>query len=89
MLDHFKGAFEEASNKTLGSCSYNKDLISQGGGIFSRRAKSIDLSPEIQKMLGTRKQSLAPNDLIQMILKMDVDLLWNGGIGTYVKSEKE
>ncbi|MGR6839678.1 NAD-glutamate dehydrogenase [Aliivibrio wodanis] len=68
---------------------YNKDLISQGGGIFSRRAKSIDLSPEIQKMLGTRKQSLAPNDLIQMILKMDVDLMWNGGIGTYVKSEKE
>ena len=68
---------------------YNKDLISQGGGIFSRRAKSIDLSPEIQKMLGTRKQSLAPNDLIQMILKMNVDLLWNGGIGTYVKSEKE
>ncbi|MDD9194701.1 NAD-glutamate dehydrogenase [Aliivibrio sp. S3MY1] len=68
---------------------YNKDLISQGGGIFSRRAKSIDLSPEIQKMLGTRKQSLAPNDLIQMILKMEVDLLWNGGIGTYVKSGKE
>ncbi|MUK50953.1 NAD-glutamate dehydrogenase [Aliivibrio fischeri] len=68
---------------------YNKSLISQGGGIFSRRAKSIELSPEIQKMLGTRKQSLAPNDLIQMILKMDVDLLWNGGIGTYVKSSRE
>lgn len=68
---------------------YNKDLISQGGGLFSRRAKSIDLSPEIQKMLGTRKQSLAPNDLIQMILKMNVDLLWNGGIGTYVKATKE
>ncbi|MEJ6059850.1 NAD-glutamate dehydrogenase [Aliivibrio salmonicida] len=68
---------------------YNKDLISQGGGLFSRRAKSINLSPEIQKMLGTRKQSLAPNDLIQMILKMNVDLLWNGGIGTYVKATKE
>ncbi|NMU26829.1 hypothetical protein HKB21_14505, partial [Vibrio parahaemolyticus] len=53
---------------------YNKDLISQGGGIFSRRSKSIQLTPEIQKMLGTKKASLAPNDLIKMILKMKVDL---------------
>lgn len=68
---------------------YNKDLISQGGGIFSRRSKSIQLTPEIQKMLGTKKASLAPNDLIKMILKMKVDLLWNGGIGTYVKSSTE
>ncbi|WP_070963405.1 NAD-glutamate dehydrogenase [Vibrio sonorensis] len=68
---------------------YNKDLISKGGGIFSRRAKSISLSPEIQKMLGTKKGSLAPNDLIKMILKMEVDLLWNGGIGTYVKASTE
>ncbi|MGF1711052.1 NAD-glutamate dehydrogenase [Vibrio kagoshimensis] len=68
---------------------YNKDLISQGGGIFSRRAKSIALTPEIQKMLGTKKASMAPNDLIKMILSMQVDLLWNGGIGTYVKSSKE
>ncbi|MCT4347658.1 NAD-glutamate dehydrogenase [Vibrio sp. NC2] len=68
---------------------YNKDLISQGGGIFSRRAKSIPLTPEIQKMLGTKKASMAPNDLIKSILSMQVDLLWNGGIGTYVKSSNE
>ncbi|UPR24983.1 NAD-glutamate dehydrogenase [Vibrio cyclitrophicus] len=68
---------------------YNKDLISQGGGIFSRRAKSISLTPEIQKMLGTKKASMAPNDLIKAILSMNVDLLWNGGIGTYVKSSSE
>ncbi len=76
----------------LPGCSwedYNKELISEGGGIFSRAAKSIKLSPQIKKMLNTKKQSMSPNDLIQAILKMDVDLMWNGGIGTYVKSSKE
>ena len=68
---------------------YNTKLISKGGGIFSRRAKSITLTPEIQKMIGTKKTSLAPNDLIKKLLKMEVDLLWNGGIGTYVKSVNE
>lgn len=68
---------------------YNLALISKGGGIFSRRAKSITLTPEIQKLLGTKKASLAPNDLIKMILSMPVDLLWNGGIGTYVKASSE
>ncbi len=56
---------------------------------FARKAKSITLTPEIQKMLGTKKASMAPNDLIKMILSMEVDLLWNGGIGTYVKSSAE
>jgi len=68
---------------------YNKELISQGGGIFSRQVKSIKLTPQIKKMVGTQKQSMSPNDLIQAILMMEVDLLWNGGIGTYVKSTKE
>ncbi|PWI34215.1 NAD-glutamate dehydrogenase [Vibrio albus] len=68
---------------------YNRDLISQGGGVFSRKAKSIKLTPEIQKMLSTRKAAVSPNDLIKMILKMQVDLLWNGGIGTYVKASGE
>ncbi|CAM3635568.1 NAD-glutamate dehydrogenase [Vibrio aquimaris] len=68
---------------------YNTKLISKGGGIFSRRAKSITLTPEIQKMIGTKKTSLPPNDLIKKLLKMEVDLLWNGGIGTYVKSVNE
>jgi glutamate dehydrogenase len=68
---------------------YNKELISEGGGIFLRSAKSIKLSPQIKKMLGTQKLSMAPNDLVQAILKMRVDLLWNGGIGTYVKGAQE
>ncbi|RHW77184.1 NAD-glutamate dehydrogenase [Colwellia sp. RSH04] len=68
---------------------YNTELISKGGGIFSRHVKSIKLTPEIKKMIGTQKQSMAPNDLIQAILTMKVDLLWNGGIGTYVKGSKE
>jgi len=76
----------------LPGCSwedYNEKLISEGGGIFSRHVKSIKLTPQIKKMLGTQKQSMSPNDLIQALLTMDVDLLWNGGIGTYVKSTKE
>ena len=68
---------------------YNKDLISEGGAIFSRSAKSIKLTPQIKKMIGTQKQSMSPIDLMQAILKMQVDLLWNGGIGTYVKGSKE
>ena len=68
---------------------YNKELISKGGGIFSRHVKSIKLTPEIKKMIGTQKQSMAPTDLMQALLTMKVDLLWNGGIGTYVKGSKE
>lgn len=68
---------------------YNSELISEGGGVFSRRSKSIKLTPQMQKMFGTRKHSMAPNDLIKLILQMEVDLLWNGGIGTYVKGEAE
>ncbi len=68
---------------------YNEKLISAGGGIFNRSAKSIKLTPEIKKMINTKKQSMSPNELIKAVLKMEVDLLWNGGIGTYVKSSKE
>ena len=76
----------------LPGCSwedYNKELISQGGGIFSRHEKSIKLTAQIKKMLGSQKQSMSPNELIQALLTMEVDLLWNGGIGTYIKSTKE
>ncbi|XPF95317.1 NAD-glutamate dehydrogenase [Colwellia sp. RE-S-Sl-9] len=68
---------------------YNKKLLSEGGEIYSRSAKSLKLTPQIKKMLGTQKQSMSPLELMQAILKMQVDLLWNGGIGTYVKSSKE
>jgi len=68
---------------------YNKELISAGGGVFSRAAKSITLSPEMKKMLGTKKASMTPNELMKASLMMSFDLLWNGGIGTYIKHSKE
>ncbi len=68
---------------------YNKDLISQGGGVFLRSAKAIKLSPEMQAMLGTDKTSMTPTELIRAALMMPVDLIWNGGIGTYVKATDE
>lgn len=68
---------------------YNPALISKGGGVYSRQAKSIVLSPEIQKALGFYKDRVVPNELIRAILKAPVDLFWNGGIGTYVKATQE
>lgn len=68
---------------------FNTKLMSKGGGIFERSAKSITLTPEIQTMLGVKVKALSPNEFIHAALKMKVDLFWNGGIGTYVKSEKE
>ncbi len=68
---------------------YNETLISKGGGIFSRQAKTIRLSKEIRKLLDTSESSMQPDDLIRHILRMQVDLLWNGGIGTYVKASSE
>jgi glutamate dehydrogenase len=68
---------------------YNDTLISKGGGVFSRQAKTIRLSNEVRKMLGTTESSMKPDELISAILRMQVDLLWNGGIGTYVKASSE
>ncbi|RCU52664.1 NAD-glutamate dehydrogenase [Corallincola holothuriorum] len=68
---------------------YNQTLISKGGGIFERSAKAIPLSAEIQTLLGSTERSLTPTELIKQLLQMPVDLLWNGGIGTYIKSEAE
>ncbi|HTT30277.1 MAG TPA: NAD-glutamate dehydrogenase domain-containing protein, partial [Solirubrobacteraceae bacterium] len=68
---------------------YDESLISEGGGIFLRTAKSIALSPEAREALAIEEERLAPNDLIQAILKAPVDLLFNGGIGTYVKASTE
>ncbi|KZY69836.1 MULTISPECIES: NAD-glutamate dehydrogenase [unclassified Oleiphilus] len=68
---------------------YNKDLISRGGGVFRRDAKSIPLSPEIKKLIDAEEDSLAPMILINRLLKADSDLLWFGGIGTYVKAKTE
>lgn len=68
---------------------YNAKLISKGGGIFLRTAKSIELSDEVQKWLGIEEKKLTPQQLIHELIKAPCDLLWNGGIGTYVKASSE
>ncbi|SDY17751.1 glutamate dehydrogenase [Lysobacter sp. yr284] len=70
---------------------YDKALISKGGGVFARSAKSIPLSAEARAALGIEGNAtaLSPAELMSAILKAPVDLLWNGGIGTYVKASSE
>jgi glutamate dehydrogenase len=68
---------------------YDKALISEGGGTFERSAKSIPLSPEIRTRLEIKAEHLTPAELIQAILKAPVDLLFFGGIGTFVKASSE
>jgi len=68
---------------------YNRKLISKGGGIFERASKDIPLSPEVREWLGVRYESLDGQSLIRHILSAPADLLWNGGIGTYVKASTE
>jgi glutamate dehydrogenase len=68
---------------------YNAMLISPGGGVWPRSAKSIPLSREARAALGIDAETLAPTELVAAILKAPVDLLYNGGIGTYVKAADE
>ncbi|MEV4183071.1 NAD-glutamate dehydrogenase [Streptosporangium canum] len=70
---------------------YDTSLIAQGGGVWPRTAKSVPVSPQMRTVLGIADgvTSLAPNDLISAILRAPVDLLWNGGIGTYAKASGE
>ena len=68
---------------------YDTALISEGGGVFARSAKSIPLTPAVRRRLGTSAAALTPADLVSAILEAPVDLLWNGGIGTYVKAASE
>lgn len=68
---------------------YNTSLISSGGGVYSRSAKSIQLTPQVKLALSINDDQLTPNELIRAILRAPVDLLFNGGIGTYVKSTNE
>jgi glutamate dehydrogenase len=68
---------------------YEKSLISKGGAIFSRSAKSIKISPEMKERFDIQADVLAPTELIKALLLAPVDLLWNGGIGTYVKGSSE
>ena len=68
---------------------YDANLISKGGGVFARSAKSIPISAEIKHRFGISKNFVPPNDLLRAILSAEVDLLWIGGIGTYVKASDE
>lgn len=68
---------------------YDRSLISAGGGVWSRADKEIPLSEQVREWLGVRHQSLDANSLIRLLLSAEVDLLWNGGIGTYIKATTE
>ena len=68
---------------------YDRSLISPGGGVFPRTAKKIAVSPEVTSALGVDAASVTPAELMRAILLAPVDLLWNGGIGTYVKATVE
>lgn len=68
---------------------YRRDIISEGGGIYSRTAKEIRITPQMKSRFDINESHLTPNDLINRLLKCRVDLIWNGGIGTYVKSASE
>ena len=68
---------------------YNTDLLSKGGRIFSRNEKMLDVTPEIRKRFDLDKDRVTPNELIRAMLKSRTDLLWFGGIGTYIKANSE
>lgn len=68
---------------------YNEKLISKGGGIFDRSAKSLSISKEMKALFDIKEDKLTPVELLRAILLADVELLWFGGIGTYVKSSQE
>jgi len=68
---------------------YDESAISEGGGVYARGAKSIPISPQVREALAIEATRLSPHELVMAILKAPVDLLWNGGIGTYVKASDE
>ena len=68
---------------------YDESKLGPGGGIFSRKAKSIPLSAEVKAMLGVLKNELPVDVVLRLLLRLNVDLLWNGGIGTYVKASHQ
>lgn len=86
-------SFEERQRlfETPGSkwSDYDSKILSKGGRIFSRSSKTLELTDEIKALLGISHDTIDPDSLINAMLKMKVDLLWNGGIGTYIKATSE
>jgi glutamate dehydrogenase len=76
-------------NNALGWDGYNKDLLSKGGQIYSRSEKSLKLTPEIKKRFEISADRVTPAELIKAMLKAETDLLWFGGIGTFIKATEE
>ena len=68
---------------------YSREVLSEGGGVYARDAKWIELSDRARELLGLDAERHAPNEIIRAILRAQVDLLWNGGIGTVVKASDE
>jgi len=68
---------------------YDRSKISRGGGVYSRQLKSVPLSPEIKVALGVSADAMAPNELMHAVLQAETDLLWFGGIGTFVRASDE
>jgi len=68
---------------------YDRSALSPGGGVHRRDAKSVPLSPQVRARLGVDAEELSPAELVRAVLRAPVDLLWNGGIGTYVRAADE
>ena len=76
-------------NPGLSWADYDKKVLSKGAAIFSRSAKSLDLSKEVRECFGIPKKSVTPDELMGYLLRAECDLMWFGGIGTYIKSTTE
>ena len=85
------GRYERSETRTTQRNGSRPKLISKGGGVHARTAKSIPITPEVREVLGLDDDvtKLSPPELLHAILAAPVDLLWNGGIGTYVKASTE
>ncbi len=88
-----KKSFEERKrlfySKNHKWSDYDKSKISKGGGVFKRDDKEIELNPTLKKFLKTKKSVVSGEELIKLLLKLDVDMIYNGGVGTYIKASSE
>ncbi|QDF28552.1 NAD-glutamate dehydrogenase domain-containing protein [Halarcobacter anaerophilus] len=89
LQESFKERKRLFNSKNGGWSNYDKSKISKGGGVFLRSDKEIELSPEMKKLLNTKRKFVSGEELCVLLLKMNVDLLFNGGVGTYVKASDE